>query len=96
MTASQISGTRKRTKKPGMRFAAFTTVTASAGEATDAAGFPDNLRQQAIPAEKLHELRQVCNLGYLLVEFAHSGLSQRQILRNLENFATKVMPRFAN
>ena len=53
-------------------------------------GSPDNV------AEKIHELREVCNLDYLLVEFAHSGLSQRQILRNLENFATKVMPRFAN
>ena len=53
-------------------------------------GSPDNV------AEKIHELSEVCNLDYLLVEFAHSGLSQRQILRNLENFATKVMPRFAN
>ena len=53
-------------------------------------GSPDNV------AEKIHELREVCNLDYLLVEFAHSGLSQRQILRNLESFATKVMPRFAN
>ena len=53
-------------------------------------GSPDNV------AEKIHELREVCNLDYLLAEFAHSSLSQRQILRNLENFATKVMPRFAN
>ena len=36
-----------------MRFAAFTTVAASAGEATDAASFLDNLRQQAILAEEL-------------------------------------------
>ena len=53
-------------------------------------GSPDNV------AEKIHELREVCNLDSLLVEFAHSGLSQRQILRNLENFATKVMPRFVD
>ena len=53
-------------------------------------GSPDNV------AEKIHELQEVCNLDYLLVEFAHSGLSQRKILRNLENFATEVMPRFAN
>lgn len=53
-------------------------------------GSPDHI------AEKIHKLREVCNLNCLLVEFAHSGLSQRQILRNLENFATKVMPRFAN
>ncbi len=53
-------------------------------------GSPNNV------AEKIHELQEVCNLDYLLVEFAHSGLSQRKILRNLENFATKVMPRFAN
>ena len=31
-----------------MRFAAFTTVAASAGEATDSAGLLDNLRQQTI------------------------------------------------
>ena len=52
-------------------------------------GSPENV------AEKIHELQEVCNLDYLLMEFAHSGLSQRQILGNLENFATKVMPRFA-
>ena len=53
-------------------------------------GSPDNI------AEKIHELREVCNLDRLLVEFAHSGLSQAKILRNLENFATKVMPRFVD
>ncbi len=53
-------------------------------------GSPDNV------AEKIHELREVCNLDCLLVEFAHSGLPQHKILRNLENFATKVMPRFAD
>ena len=53
-------------------------------------GSPDNV------AEKIHELQEVCNLDCLLVEFAHSGLSQRRILRNLENFATKVMPRFVD
>ena len=53
-------------------------------------GSPDNV------AEKIQELQEVCNLGYLLVEFAHSGIPQRKILRNLENFATKVMPRFAH
>ena len=36
-----------------MKFAAFTTVAASAGEATDAAGLLDNLRQQTILAEEL-------------------------------------------
>ena len=53
-------------------------------------GSPDNV------AEKIQELQEVCNLGYLLVEFAHSDIPQRKILRNLENFATKVMPRFAH
>ena len=53
-------------------------------------GSPDNV------AEKIHELQEVCNLDCLLVEFAHSGLPQAKILRNLENFATKVMPRFAD
>ena len=53
-------------------------------------GSPDNV------AEKIQELQEVCNLDCLLVEFAHSGLPQAKILRNLENFATKVMPRFAD
>jgi alkanesulfonate monooxygenase SsuD/methylene tetrahydromethanopterin reductase-like flavin-dependent oxidoreductase (luciferase family) len=45
-------------------------------------------------AERLHELAEVCDLEYLLVEHAHAGISQRLILRNLELFATKVMPDF--
>ena len=44
--------------------------------------------------EKVQELQEVCNLNYLLVEFTHQGLPLRKSLRNLENFATKVMPRF--
>ena len=36
-----------------MRFAAFTTVAASVGGATDAAGFLNNLRQQAVLADEL-------------------------------------------
>jgi alkanesulfonate monooxygenase SsuD/methylene tetrahydromethanopterin reductase-like flavin-dependent oxidoreductase (luciferase family) len=45
-------------------------------------------------AERVQELREVCGLEYLLVEHAHPGIPQRQILRNLELFATKVMPAF--
>ena len=45
-------------------------------------------------AERLHELAEVCDLEYLLVEHAHAGISQRLILRNLGLFATKVMPDF--
>ena len=51
-------------------------------------GSPDHV------AEKIQELREVCSLDCLLVEFAHAGIPQRKILRNLENFATRVMPRF--
>ena len=51
-------------------------------------GSPDHV------AEKIQELREVCSLDCLLVEFAHGGIPQRKILRNLENFATRVMPRF--
>ena len=36
-----------------MKFAAFTTVAASAGEATNAADMLDNLRQQTVLAEEL-------------------------------------------
>ena len=51
-------------------------------------GSPDDV------AEKIQELQEVCNLDYLLVEFAHSGISLKKTLQNLENFGTKVMPRF--
>ena len=44
--------------------------------------------------ERIQELREVCNLDYLLVEFAHAGIPLRKTLRNLENFGTKVMPAF--
>lgn len=52
-------------------------------------GSPDNV------IEKIHELQEVCNLDYLLIEFTHPGLPLKKTLQNLENFATKVMPRFA-
>ena len=51
-------------------------------------GSPENV------VERIHELREACNLDYLLVEFAHQGLPLSKTLRNLENFATKVMPCF--
>ena len=52
-------------------------------------GSPENV------VEKVQELREVCHLGYLLVEFTHMGMPLSRSLRNLETFATKVMPRFA-
>ena len=52
-------------------------------------GSPDHV------AEKIQELQEVCNLDYLLVEFAHSGIPLKKTLQNLENFGTKVMPRFS-
>ena len=45
--------------------------------------------------ERVQELQEVCNLDYLLVEFTHMGMPLSKTLRNLETFATKVMPRFA-
>ncbi len=51
-------------------------------------GSPENV------SERIEELQEVCNLDYLLVEFAHAGIPLRQTLQNLENFGTKVMPRF--
>ena len=51
-------------------------------------GSPDNV------AERIQELRELCGLNYLLMEFAHSGIPQRKTLRNLERFGTSVMPRF--
>ena len=51
-------------------------------------GSPENV------VERIQELREVCNLEYMLIEFAHQGLPLSKTLRNLENFATKVMPCF--
>jgi alkanesulfonate monooxygenase SsuD/methylene tetrahydromethanopterin reductase-like flavin-dependent oxidoreductase (luciferase family) len=45
-------------------------------------------------AERVHELAEVCGLETLLVQHAHPGVPQRLILRNLELFATRVMPAF--
>ena len=53
-------------------------------------GSPENV------VEKVHELQEVCHLEYLLVEFAHLGIPLRKTLKNLETFATEVMPRFAS
>ena len=53
-------------------------------------GSPENI------VEKIQELQEVCNLDYLLVEFAHQGLPLSKTLQNLENFATRVMPRFSD
>ena len=53
-------------------------------------GSPENV------SEKIQELREVCNLECLLVEFTHPGLPLLKTLKNLENFATKVMPRFVD
>ena len=52
-------------------------------------GSPENV------VEKIQELREVCHLGYLLIEFSHMGIPLSKSLTNLETFATKVMPRFA-
>jgi alkanesulfonate monooxygenase SsuD/methylene tetrahydromethanopterin reductase-like flavin-dependent oxidoreductase (luciferase family) len=51
-------------------------------------GPPDHI------AERVQELAEVCGLETLLVGYAHPGIPQRLILRNLELFATKVMPAF--
>ena len=51
-------------------------------------GSPENV------VEKVQELQEVCNLDYLLIDFSHMGLSLSKTLRNLENFAAKVIPRF--
>ena len=52
-------------------------------------GSPENV------VERIEELREVCHLDYLLVEFSHMGIPLNKTLKNLETFATKVMPRFA-
>ena len=53
-------------------------------------GSPENV------VERVQELQEVCSLDYVLVEFTHMGIPLSKTLRNLETFATKVMPRFAS
>ncbi len=52
-------------------------------------GSPDHV------VERIQELQEVCNLDYLLISFTHMGMPLIKTLKNLETFATKVMPRFA-
>ena len=51
-------------------------------------GSPDNV------IEKIHEMQEVCNLDYLIVAYSHSGIPLDKTLKNMETFATKVMPWF--
>ena len=44
--------------------------------------------------ERLEEHREVCNPEEVLIGYAHDGIDQRKTLRNLERFATEVMPHF--
>ena len=53
-------------------------------------GSPDHV------VEKVQELRETCSLEYLMVEFTHPGMPLEKTLRNLERFATHVMPKFAD
>jgi alkanesulfonate monooxygenase SsuD/methylene tetrahydromethanopterin reductase-like flavin-dependent oxidoreductase (luciferase family) len=51
-------------------------------------GSPDDV------AEKIHELREVCGLEYLVIDYGHGWLPHAHAMRSLELFAGKVMPRF--
>ena len=44
--------------------------------------------------ERLEEHREVCNPEEILIGYAHDGIDQRKTLRNIERFATEVMPHF--
>ena len=44
--------------------------------------------------ERLQEHREVCNPEEILIGYAHDGIDQRKTLRNIERFATEVMPHF--
>ena len=44
--------------------------------------------------ERLEEHREVCNPEEILIGYAHDGVDQRKTLRNIERFATEVMPHF--
>ena len=44
--------------------------------------------------ERLEEHQEICGLDEILVGYDHMGVAQSKTLRNLELFATKVMPYF--
>ena len=44
--------------------------------------------------ERLEEQEEICPLDEYLIGYAHNGVSQRSTLRNLERFATEVVPYF--
>ena len=46
--------------------------------------------------ERLEELQEICGLDEILIGYDHTGVSQKKTLRNLELFATRVMPHFAS
>jgi len=46
--------------------------------------------------ERLEELQEICGLDEILIGYDHNGVSQKKTLRNLELFATRVMPHFAS
>lgn len=43
---------------------------------------------------KIRELEEVCGLEYLVIDHGHGWLGHEDAARNLELFATKVMPAF--
>ena len=44
--------------------------------------------------ERLEEQEEICPLDEYVIGYAHNGVSQKQTLRNLERFATEVIPHF--
>ena len=44
--------------------------------------------------ERLEEHRELCRPEEILDGYAHAGIDQRKTLRNIERFATEVMPHF--
>ena len=44
--------------------------------------------------ERLEEHQEICGLDEILVGYAHHRVPQKKTLKNLELFATKVMPHF--
>ncbi len=44
--------------------------------------------------ERIEETRDITGVDHILIGHAHTGVSQKDTLKNLETFATKVMPYF--
>ena len=84
-----------------MRFSIFTTVHDTGDGQSPDQTLDDFREPRALLVgspehiiERLEEYRDICDLDEILIGYAHQ-VPQKKTLKNLEEFATKIMPHFA-